>query len=178
MVKVSIVNVVATAALDQSVDLKELGKFSQIVHDPEIYGGRVAYFRDHKFRGRVTIFASGKMISVGSKSEAEAFCALELAKEYLIERGFVKQVSLEEKTQNVVVMVDFGVAIDLEALARDKRVMYEPEQFPGGIFRMEKPFMVTALVYSSGKAVITGIKSSKHVEEIVGSLDALLKSYV
>jgi transcription initiation factor TFIID TATA-box-binding protein len=129
------------------------------VHDPEIYGGRVAYFRSPKFSGEVTVFASGKMISVGGKSEAEASRALELAKEYLIKRGFVKQANLEKKTQNIVVVVDFGHRIDLEALAKDHRMVYEPEQFPGGILRMGKHLGVTALVYSSGKAVIAGIKS-------------------
>jgi len=178
MAKVSIVNVVATAALGQRVDLEELGKCPQIVHDPEIYGGRVAYFRSPKFTGEVTIFSSGKMISVGSKSEAEAFRALDFAKEYLIKRGFVKQVNLEKKTQNIVVVVDFGKAVDLEALAKGHRMVYEPEQFPGAILRMEKRSGVTALVYSSGKAVIAGIKSSKDIEEIVGNLEAVLKSYV
>jgi transcription initiation factor TFIID TATA-box-binding protein len=178
MTKVTIVNVVATAALGQRVDLEELGKCPQIVHDPEIYGGRVAYFRSSEFTGQVTIFASGKMISVGSKSEAEAFRALELAKEYLIEMGFVKQVNLEKKTRNIVVVVDFGKAVDLEALAKDHRMVYEPEQFPGGILRINEQSGVTALVFSSGKAVVAGIKSSKGIEEIVGSLGAVLKSYV
>jgi len=58
MVKVSIVNVVATAALGQRVDLEELGRYPQIVHDAEIYGGRVAYFRAPKVAGEVTIFAA------------------------------------------------------------------------------------------------------------------------
>jgi TATA-box binding protein (TBP) (component of TFIID and TFIIIB) len=40
MVKVSIVNVVATAALGQEVDLDDLGKHKEILHDSEVYGGR------------------------------------------------------------------------------------------------------------------------------------------
>ena len=51
MARVLIVNVVATATLGQRVGLEELGKCSQITHDQEIYGGRVAYFRSPKFNG-------------------------------------------------------------------------------------------------------------------------------
>jgi transcription initiation factor TFIID TATA-box-binding protein len=178
MVKVSIVNVVATAALGQRVDLEQLGKCPRIVHDSEIYGGRVAYFRSAEFAGEVTIFASGKMISVGTKSEGEAYRALELAKEYLVEKGFVRSVDLEKMTQNIVVVVDFGHGINLEELTQEHRMVYEPEQFPGGILRMEQHSGVTALVYSSGKAVIAGIKNSKDVGEIVESLESILKPYV
>jgi len=130
MVKVSIVNVVATAALGQRVDLEQLGKCPRIVHDSEIYGGRVAYFRSAEFAGEVTIFASGKMISVGTKSEGEAYRALELAKEYLVEKGFVRSVDLEKMTQNIVVVVDFGHGINLEELAQEHRMVYEPGTIP------------------------------------------------
>jgi transcription initiation factor TFIID TATA-box-binding protein len=177
MIEASIVNVVATAALSQRVDLDELGRCPQIIHDSNIYGGRVAYFRSPKFAGEVTIFSSGKMISVGSKSEAEAFRALDFAKEYLMEKGFVKQTILLKKTQNIVVVVDFGHGINLEEMAQDHKMVYEPEQFSGGILRMEE-YSVTALVYSSGKAVIAGIKSHKDIRLIVESLATVVKSYV
>jgi TATA-box binding protein (TBP) (component of TFIID and TFIIIB) len=105
MTKVSIVNVVAAAALGRRVDLDELGKCPKILHDPDVYGGRVAYYRSPEFAGEVTVFASGKMISVEGRSETEAFRALKLAKEYLIQNGFVGQVNLGKKVQNIVAVV-------------------------------------------------------------------------
>ena len=107
MVKVSIVNVVATAALGQKVDLEELGKHGEILHDSEIYGGRVAYFSSPNVAGKVSIFASGKMISVGTKSEKAVFRALECAKGFLVEKGYVKPVVLEKLVQNIVAVADF-----------------------------------------------------------------------
>lgn len=177
MVRVSIVNVVVTAALDQRIDLDKLGKYPEIVHDPEIYGGRAAYYRSPEFTGEVTVFPSGKMISVGTKSETEAFRALELAKEYLIQNGFVEQVNLEKKIQNIVAIVDFGYGVNLEQLAQETKMVYEPEQFPGGILKLEEPPPVTVLVYSTGKAVIAGIKDSNDIKEIVGRLEAVVKPY-
>ena len=76
MAKVAIVNVVATANLNQEVDLFELAKCKGILHDSEIYGGRVAYFKSPKMEGKVSIFRSAKLISVGTKSEEGAFSEL------------------------------------------------------------------------------------------------------
>ena len=42
MVESKIVNVVATAALGQRVDLENIRKFEEIFYDSDVYGGRVA----------------------------------------------------------------------------------------------------------------------------------------
>lgn len=81
MVKITIVNIVATANQNQTVDLYDLERFREIRHDPETYGGRAAYFKNPFMKGRVSIFTSGKMISVGTKNEKEAVRELDLAKE-------------------------------------------------------------------------------------------------
>ena len=101
------------------------------------------------------------MISVGTKSEKAAFRALECAKGFLVEKGYVKPVVLEKLVQNIVAVADFEENVNLERLAQDYKVIYEPEQFPGGIFKMEGLVRVTVLIYASGKAVIAGFKSSR-----------------
>jgi len=90
VVETDIVNVVATAALNQRLDLNELRKFREILHDSEIYGGRVAYFKSSNMNGKVSIFASGKMISVGTKSEEEAAHKLVYVKDFLVKKGLIK----------------------------------------------------------------------------------------
>jgi transcription initiation factor TFIID TATA-box-binding protein len=177
MVKVSIVNVVATAALGQEVDLDDLGKHREILHDSEIYGGRVAYFSSPSIEGKVSIFVSGKMISVGTRTEMKAFRALDCAKDFLVEKGYVKPVALVKLVQNIVAVADFEENVNLERLAQDYKLIYEPEQFPGGIFKMEEPIRVTALIYASGKAVIAGFKSSKDIEPLVQKLENVIKAY-
>jgi transcription initiation factor TFIID TATA-box-binding protein len=54
------------------------------------------------------------------------------------------------------------------------RAIYEPEQFPGAILRLKEPFKTTILIFASGKAVITGLKSSIQIEPIVQQLKELL----
>ena len=64
----NIVNVVATADLAQRVDIQEIAEIPYTIHDSEIYGGRVTYLKTPQMYGKVTIFPSGKLISVGTKS--------------------------------------------------------------------------------------------------------------
>ena len=69
MIETKIVNVVATATLNQQMDLVGLKQFREIIHDSDVYGGSVAYFQTSTMTGKVSIFNSGKLISVGTKSE-------------------------------------------------------------------------------------------------------------
>ena len=171
-----IVNVVATASVNMAVDFKKLREYKEIFHDSDVYSGRVAYFKTGQMQGKVSIFLSGKMISVGTKSEVQAQKELEMAKGFLMEKGFVSDVVLEPKTQNIVVSVDFGVPINLEALSEGTRAIYEPEQFPGAILRIKEPFGCSVLVFGSGKAVLTGLKSQTQIEPTIEKLKEIIES--
>ena len=178
MFKTTIVNVVATATLNQRIDLEELGEFSEIFHDSDTYGGRVAYLKTSKMNGKISIFASGKMISMGTKDEEQAFHELEYAQKFLVEKGFVKPTVLQPKIQNIVATVDFGESVNLEKLSKNQKMIYEPEQFPGGILKIKDPYKATVLIFASGKAVITGLKSSHEIEPTIQKLENVMKSNI
>lgn len=171
-----IVNVVATASLNTGVDFEKLRMYREIFHDSDVYGGRVAYFKTEQMQGKVSIFLSGKMISVGTKSEVQARKELEMAKCFLVDKDFVNDVVLAPKTQNIVVSVDFGVPINLEALSEGTRAIYEPEQFPGAILRIKEPFGCSVLVFGSGKAVLAGLKSQTQIESTIEKLEEIIES--
>ncbi|MEM1650069.1 MAG: TATA-box-binding protein, partial [Sulfolobales archaeon] len=79
--------------------------------------------------------------------------------------------------QNIVASANLGVEVILEKAAYMlKNSMYEPEQFPGLIFRMQEP-RVVLLIFSSGKMVITGAKSEEEVSEVVNKVYNILKEY-
>jgi transcription initiation factor TFIID TATA-box-binding protein len=176
LVKVAIVNVVATANLNQPMDFEELRRYGEIFHDSDVYGGRVAYFKTKQMQGKVSIFLSGKMISVGTKSEEQAQKELHLAKQFLNEKGLIKDVEIEPKTQNTVATADFEQPINLEELAQKTRAIYEPEQFPGAILRLDSPFKTSVLIFASGKTVITGLKSQKQIQQVVQALNPLMET--
>lgn len=175
MAKWKIVNVVATASLNQKVNLIELGKLDEISYDPNVYGGRVAYFRSPNIKGTVSIFSSGRMISVGTKSRKEAIEALEHVKMFLIKKKFVSPIILKPKIRNVVVIVNFEEKIDLEELVEKCKMIYEPEQFPGGIIKISEPYKATILLFASGKAVVTGLKALNQIDSIIREIKCIMR---
>jgi transcription initiation factor TFIID TATA-box-binding protein len=79
--------------------------------------------------------------------------------------------------QNIVSSANLHGQIDLEtAVDIMDNVMYEPEQFPGLIYRMAEP-KVVLLVFASGKLVITGAKREEQVHEAVEKIRAILIDY-
>jgi transcription initiation factor TFIID TATA-box-binding protein len=176
LVKSKIVNVVATASLDLPMDFEELRKYREIFHDSDVYGGRVAYFKTAEMEGKVSIFLSGKMISVGTKSEAQAFKELKLARSFLVKKKLAKKIELQPKIQNLVVTADFETNLELEKLCEKIKAIYEPEQFPGAILRVQEPFKASILIFASGKIVIAGLRSSEQIEPTIQLLKQLIES--
>ena len=177
MVNVSVVNVVATSSLGQSIDLEKVEKLEYVRYDSDIYGGRAAYLKTPDIRGKVIIFGSGKLISVGAKSEQQATDELEIAAQILANNGLIDHVKLEVRIQNIVATCNFQRSIDLEKLAlRFNRVIYEPEQFPGAIVKFDGPPKVTALIFASGKSVIVGSRSTRELGSSVKRISRIIKT--
>lgn len=173
--KKQIVNVIATASVKQAVDFDKLRKYEEILYDSNVYGGRVAYFKNKSMEGKVSIFTSGKMISAGTRSEDQAFKELRLAMNFLAEKNVTKTIELEPQVQNLVITADFGTIINLENLSENLRAIYEPEQFPGAILRLEEPFKASILIFASGKTVIVGLKSQTQIEPTIKVLKGLIE---
>lgn len=99
------------------------------------------------------------MVCTGAKSEEMSETA---SKQYAkaIQKVGNKDVRMTDfNIQNIVGSHDVGFQIKLESLRRAAENMctYEPEMFPGLIFRMKDP-KVVLLIFSSGKIVLTGAK--------------------
>ena len=171
---ISIENVVASATIDQSLDLDDIQrKFPDVEYNPESFPGAV--FRLLKPRTATLLFSTGKMVCTGSKSSDMAKKAVEKVVEKLRE-GKVKIKNEPTVTiQNIVAAVNLGGGIHLEQAARVvPRSMYEPEQFPGLIHRMIDPKTVI-LIFSSGKLVCTGGKTEQDVYRSVNNLHNMLE---
>ena len=80
------------------------------------------------------------------------------------------------KIENVVASTSLGVELDLQsiALALDN-AEYEPEQFPGLVYRMTDP-KVVVLLFGSGKLVCTGAKKPQDAELAVDKITEELQS--
>ena len=112
------------------MDFEELRQYTEIRHDSNVYGGRVAYFKTKHMQGKFRFFLSGKMISVGTKTKPQAQKELLLAKQFLFDKRLIKELDLQPITQNIVGTVDFEQPVNLEELSQKTRAIYEPEHFP------------------------------------------------
>jgi transcription initiation factor TFIID TATA-box-binding protein len=167
-------NVVASASLNQTIDLSSIARaFPQIEYRPGLFPGLV--FRLKKPKTTTLIFGTGRMVCTGAKSEKDSRRALNKLVEELRTHGIPISNIPSIKIQNIVASVILGGTIDLEnAVSKLKRVMYEPEQFPAAIYRMEDPNVVF-LIFSTGKSVCVGAKREREVYEAVEKLQRILE---
>ncbi len=171
---IAIVNVVASASVDQKMDLNDITKkFPDVEYNPDLFPGLV--FRLRSPRTATLIFTSGKMVCTGSKSEDIARKAVKTVVQKLRKGGIKVKKEAEVTIQNIVSSINLGGKVHLEKAARTlPRSMYEPEQFPGLIHRMLNPKTVI-LVFSSGKLVCTAAKTEQDVYKSVNNLHSLLE---
>jgi len=170
----SVVNVVATTKVGQPINLNALNTRKNFFYDPDVY--RCGYIKDQKMKGKVSIFPSGKLISIGTKKESDAINDLKHVAKLLERANHIKHTNVGVKIQNIVAIADLDKTIDLTRLATNVvSAVYEPEQFPGAIIKLDELSNVTVLVFGSGKLVLLGLKNlkhlkqlSKHIIEIVG----------
>jgi len=171
---VSIENVVASASINQRVDLNEITKkFVDVEYHPETFPGLV--FRLKVPKTATLVFSSGKMVCTGSKSEKMAREAVNEVVRRLRKGGIPIKNEAEIVIQNMVASANLGGKVHLEEAARQlPKSMYEPEQFPGLIHRMPDPKTVI-LLFASGKLVCTGAKREADVYRSVNNLHVMLE---
>ncbi len=170
---VSIVNVVASVTLNQTLDLNSIVKaFPGVEYRPEQFPGIV--YKLKRPKTATLIFGSGKMVCVGARSERRAKRAVMKVVQELKDNGILIKGKPHIKVVNIVASAGLGGQIDIEKAAYIlDRTMYEPEQFPGLIYRMKEP-KVVLLLYTNGKLVVTGAKTEDEVYQAVHKLRGIL----
>ena len=181
-VEIAVQNVVASAKLGHSIDLDAVVvAFPEVEYRPEVFPGLP--FKLKKPKTCTLIFSSGRMVCTGAKSVKDARKAVLKVVGKLKREGIVGLSKPEITIQNIVAKGSLnGAMIDIEKLhesARfddEVRTMYEPEQFPGLMYRMEDP-RVVFLVFCTGQLVCVGAKREEDVyvatEKLVTTLEEM-----
>ena len=91
--------------------------------------------------------------------------------------GIKIKIKPEIKIQNIVASGTVGMDLNLNVLAMKlKNTEYEPEQFPGLVYKLtDNAIKATFLLFSNGKVVCTGTKSDKEVKLALQKLTTNLK---
>jgi transcription initiation factor TFIID TATA-box-binding protein len=177
MVKIKIENVVASTFLGGELDLQAIAMaLGGAEYEPEQFPGLIYRLKEPKTA--TLLFRSGKVVCTGAKSLEQVKTAIDtVAKQ--IEKAGIKIVKHPEiDVQNIVASSDLGTEINLNAIAISlglEKVEYEPEQFPGLVYRIDEP-KVVVLLFGSGKLVCTGARKPKDVERAVEKITKELKT--
>jgi transcription initiation factor TFIID TATA-box-binding protein len=171
---ITIQNVVATANLNQKVDLNAVVKgYPSVEYRPDVFPGLV--FRLKRPKTATLIFSTGKMVCTGAKSGKESQNAITKVVKELKKGGIIIPSKPDWKVVNIVATASLGGKVDLEkTVVALRRTIYEPGQFPALIYRMDEP-KVGILVYASGSLVITGAKKDQEVYDAVHKLRGSLE---
>jgi transcription initiation factor TFIID TATA-box-binding protein len=168
-------NVVASVIMNQTFDLDAILKNAHgAEYNPEKFPGLV--YRISKPRTATLIFSTGKMVCTGAKSVKEVHAAVKKIVANLKGMNIVITGAPEITIQNIVASANLYAEVNLEKAAfLLEDVMYEPEQFPGLIYRMADP-KVVLLIFSSGKMVCTGAKHEDEVKAAAEKIGQKLKT--
>ncbi|NXQ99872.1 TBPL2 protein, partial [Sagittarius serpentarius] len=148
-------NIVSTVNLACKLDLKNIALHARNAeYNPKRFAAVIMRIREP--RTTALIFSSGKMVCTGAKSEEQSRLAARKYARVVQKLGFPAKF-LDFKIQNMVGSCDVRFPIRLEGLVLTHQQFssYEPELFPGLIYRMVKPRIVL-LIFVSGKVVLTG----------------------
>jgi len=169
---IQIENVVASSDIGQELDLETLFEdLGATDYDPDNFPGLVYRMDDPK--AAALIFRSGKVVCTGAKSVDDVTTALERIFDELGELGVDVAASPAIEIQNIVSSGDLNHTLNLNAIAIGlglEHVEYEPEQFPGLVYRLDDPDVV-ALLFGSGKLVITGGKQLDDAEQALTKIE-------
>jgi transcription initiation factor TFIID TATA-box-binding protein len=177
MAVIKIENVVASTSLGTELDLQAIVlALDGAEYDPEQFPGLIYRLKEPKTA--TLLFRSGKAVCTGGKSLAQVEIAISKVVEKIEAAGIVIKTKPKIEVQNIVASSDLGAKINLNSIAISlglEKVEYEPEQFPGLVYRLDSP-KVVVLLFGSGKLVCTGARKPEDVEIAVDKITQELKA--
>ena len=162
---------VASANFGTELDLSSLAlNLAGAEYDPESFPGLI--YRIKVPKTAILLFRSGKAVCTGAKTREQVKTAIETVAANIRSTGVMIEGSPSFEIQNIVASADIGHSVNLTTVVISlglERVEYEPEVFPGMVYRMDKP-KVVILLFGSGKLVCTGARTPQDVEEAVDKM--------
>jgi len=144
-------------------------------YNPKRFAALIMRIREPK--STALIFATGKMVVTGAKSEEDSRLAARKFARIIQKLGFPAKFA-EFKIQNIVASCDVKFPVSLETISvrHSAYSSYEPEIFPGLIYRMISP-KVVLLIFASGKVVLTGAKDKETIYQAFSNIYPVLSDF-
>jgi transcription initiation factor TFIID TATA-box-binding protein len=168
---VKVENVVAFTSLGKKIPLiKIANKLEEAEYAPESFPGVV--YRINDPRAATLIFSSGKIVCTGAKSIEKARTAMQKVVNDIRKAGIPMPRKFQIKVENIVASTNIEARkkLNLEEISFSlENVEYEPEQFPGLVYRISEP-RVAFLVFGSGKIICTGGRTIDDIHKALAKL--------
>ncbi len=177
MIAVKVENIVASTIFAEKLDLDVIAtSLEEAEYEPEQFPGLVYRLKDPKTA--TLLFRSGKANCTGAKNIEDVRKTVNIIADKLKKLGVKVHKDLDIVVQNMVATADLGGELNLDEVAVAfglENVEYEPEQFPGLVYRVKVP-KVVMLLFGSGKIVCTGGRNTEDVSTAVQDLSEKLTS--
>jgi len=174
-IEIKVVNIVVSASLGKDIPLEKMAAtLSNTEYNPEQFPGLVIRIKEPKTSA--LIFSSGKIVCTGARTMFNVHESIRKIIKSLEKINVKIKIEPEVKIQNIVAAGSIGMDLNLNVLAMKlENTEYEPEQFPGLVYKLLAPTKATFLLFSNGKIVCTGTKSEEEVHLVVRRLVENLK---
>ena len=177
MIEIKVQNIVASTTFADKLDLDMIAQsLEQTEYEPEQFPGLV--YRLDSPKTATLLFRSGKANCTGAKNVEDVRKTVNIIAEKLERLGIKVHKNPEIVIQNIVATSDLGGELNLSEVAVAlglENVEYEPEQFPGLVYRIKEP-KVAMLLFVSGKIVCAGARKTEDVLLAVEKLSKELSS--
>jgi len=177
MADINIENIIASAQIADELNVQQLAdNIPDAKYSPEEFPGLILHFDVPKTAA--LLFSSGKVICTGAKTLGDANSAIKKLIKKISSVGTSVSKKPEVKIQNIVASAVLKKELHLSTVAKGlllHNVEYEPEKFPGLIYRMDD-FGAALLIFSSGKLVCTGAKKMEDVSSAIDLMKERLSS--
>ena len=171
-------NVVSTAYVGKTLDLKNLAKhLINIEYKPSKFIAAIMRIRNPF--ATCLIFPSGRLLITGAKSVEQSYNAARIFARKIQKVSSIKTSFKEFKVQNIVGNFEMKGKIDVNLFYtyNKNKCLYDPESFPGLKYKIDDKEKIVALVFDSGRIVITGAKDVKKINELADRMYRLLLRY-
>jgi len=161
---IKIVNVVVSSKLDNKINIEKLARMlPHSIYEPEVFSGLI--YRRINPKSTIIMFASGKITSIGTKTEklgrnAIFSTTMDINNNLNIslKTGFIS-------TVNVVATCSSNHEINLKKFVSNNiNVNYDPKKFSAAIITLKNG---KSLLFKNGKIISVGTQSEKSAKSIL-----------
>ncbi len=174
---VKIENVVVFTTLGKDIPMDKISKeLVDAEYKPESFPGVVYRVKDPKTAA--LIFSSGKIVCTGARSPDFARIAVNKVVEDMRALNIDMPTDYHTGVENIVAstQIEAKEKLNLEHIAYNlENAEYEPEQFPGLVYRISDP-RVAFLLFGTGKIICTGARKEEEIHAALAKFKENLES--